>query len=200
MRKLSKLFAGLLIIGIMFTGCTNQTTPAEPNTPPVEANEDQELPDSEQTDAGEIEDSDKELKQIEAIFYSMDGDTADMLILDTNLQDNELVLMDEPRVFLTDSEVNTVVKLQIKIVDKTIEVHKVENAKKALTSAKFVGFSDNNFAEFKIADNAFMLQIPSEQKDSLDKVKENELLEITITSNETAGANPVLINFKPSIN
>ena len=54
----------------------------------------------------------------------------------------------------------------------------------------------NNFAEFEIMNKAFVLQIPEALKTELEKVNTNELLEITIKTNEIPIANPVLESFK----
>lgn len=193
MKKLTKLFAGLLILGLVFTGCSNQVTPAEPNTPSVETNEDQEtLPENEPEQEQAV---DKDLKDVKAIFYSMDGETADMIILDPEVHGNNIALKDEARVFLTDKTVNTVVSLKIKVLSQGIDVYEASDAKEAMTQAKYVGFADSNFAEFKMLDKAFMLQIPDENKTKLEKVSINELLEITVKSNGEPMANPVLVTF-----
>lgn len=198
MKKLTKLFAVLLIFGfilsIMLTGCTNKITTEEPKKPAVESNEDQETPADEQSNQGQS--VNKDLKVVKAIFYSMDGDKADMIILDPEVHGNNIVLKDEARVFLTDKEVNTVVSVEIKVLSQSIEIYKVSDTKEAMTEAKYVGFADNNFAEFKMLDQSFMLQIPDENKSKLEKVSTNELLDITIKSNEEPMANPVLVTFK----
>ena len=195
MKKLTKLLAVLLVLGIMVTGCNNQIKPSEPDKIPVESNEGQENPDNQ----AKPEDGpavDKDLKQVNAIFYSMDADKADMIILDSNLDSKEITLKDEARVFLTDKEVNTVVSLQIKESSNGIEVYNAKDADKATAKAKYIGFADNNFAEFEIMNKAFVLQIPEALKTELEKVNTNELLEITIKTNEIPIANPVLESFK----
>ena len=199
MKKLTKLLAVLLVLGIMVTGCNNQIKPSEPDKIPVESNEGQENPDNQAKPEDEPA-VDKDLKQVNAIFYSMDADKADMIILDSNLDSNldskEITLKDEARVFLTDKEVNTVVSLQIKESSKGIEVYNAKDADKATAKAKYIGFADNNFAEFEIMNKAFVLQIPEALKTELEKVNTNELLEITIKTNEISIANPVLESFK----
>ena len=199
MKKLTKLLAVLLVLGIMVTGCNNQIKPSEPDKIPVESNEGQENPDNQAKPEDEPA-VDKDLKQVNAIFYSMDADKADMIILDSNLDSNldskEITLKDEARVFLTDKEVNTVVSLQIKESSKGIEVYNAKDADKATAKAKYIGFADNNFAEFEIMNKAFVLQIPEALKTELEKVNTNELLEITIKTNEIPIANPVLESFK----
>lgn len=199
MKKLTKLLAVLLVLGIMVTGCNNQIKPSEPDKIPVESNEGQENPDNQANPEDEPA-VDKDLKQVNAIFYSMDADKADMIILDSNLDSNldskEITLKDEARVFLTDKEVNTVVSLQIKESSKGIEVYNAKDADKATAKAKYIGFADNNFAEFEIMNKAFVLQIPEALKTELEKVNTNELLEITIKTNEIPIANPVLESFK----
>ena len=113
MKKLTKLLAVLLVLGIMVTGCNNQIKPSEPDKIPVESNEGQENPDNQAKPEDEPA-VDKDLKQVNAIFYSMDADKADMIILDSNSDSKNIILKDEARVFLTDKEANTVVAFKLR--------------------------------------------------------------------------------------
>ncbi len=196
MKKLTKLLAVLLVFGIIFTGCNNQITSPEPNEIPVETNEETSDNKNELSENEEKTDADKELKEVSAIFYSMEEDKAEMIILDPEVHGNNIILTDEVRVFFSDKKVNTIVNLEIKVKNQSIEVYNAKNTDDAKTRAKYIGFADNNFAEFEMIDKPFMLQIPDELKTDLEKVNTNELLEITIEENEVAIANPILKSFK----
>ncbi len=200
MKKLTKFLVLLLAMGFILMGCDKQIEPTKDNETTVETVEKPESTDKveNKTDADSEQEDDKDLGEVSAIFYSMNADKAEMLILDWTVPSEDITLKDEARVFLTDKESNAVVSLSTKITETGIEVYDVKDVDKAYTKAKYIGFADNNFAEFEIRNKSFMLYIPDEIKPELEKVDVNELIGITIKTNETPMANAVLEEFKTS--
>lgn len=193
MKKLTLILTIFLIAMLSFTACSEQNPPSSPEQPDV--TQQPETPAPEETDPP-ADDEEKEFVEVAAIFYSTDQEKADMLILDTSVHGNNVTLMDDARVFFTDKNMNSLVKLKVKVLKQSVEVYEAEDLESAKTWAKYIGFADNNFAEFEVLEKPFVVQIPPELNEELMEVNENELLEITIEQNETPQANTVLKDFK----
>lgn len=193
MKKLTLILTIFLIAMLSFTACSEQNTPSSPQPPDVV--QQPETPAPEDTDPPG-DDKEKELVEVAAIFYSTDQEKADMIILDTSVHGNNVILMDDARVFFTDKKMNSLVKLKVKVLEQSIEVYEAEDLQSAKTWAKYIGFADNNFAEFEVLEKPFVVQIPADLSEELMEVNANELLEITIEQNEAPEANTVLKDFK----
>ena len=191
MKRIIMLISIFLLAVMVFTGCqTNQ--PQGPSEVPI--------PDEQIDDVNEGEDEEEDIrdgkKEIYGIFYGYDEDKADILILDPSIHGNNPILLDDARVFFSDKEMNSLVKLWVEVKEQRIDVYDAEMADEATTVAKYIGFADSNFAEFQILDNPFVVQVPSDLASSLENINTNELLEITIIPNEIEGGNTVLKNVK----
>lgn len=187
MKKITFILTIFLIAMLSFTACSEQNPPSSPQPPDV--TQQPGTPDPPVND-------EKELVEVPAIFYSTNQEKAEMLILDTSVHGNNIILMDDARVFFTDKKMNSLVKLKVKVLEQSMEVYEAEDLQSAKTWAKYIGFADNNFAEFEVLEKPFVIQIPSDLSEDLMEVNENELLEITIEQNEVPEANTVLKSFK----
>lgn len=193
MKKITFILTILIIAMLSFTACTDQNIPVKPQQPDGSQQPEPSKPDE---NTVKPEDPKKELVEVPAIFYSTDKEIADMLVLDTSVHGNNITLMDDARVFFTDKKMNSLVMLKVEVLEQSMKVYEAEDIKSATAWAKYIGFADNNFAEFEMLEKPFVVQIPENLKEKLMEVNENELLQITIEQNETPEANTVLKDFK----
>ncbi len=110
MKKITFILTIFIIAMLSFTACTQDNVPAQPDPPDVTQQPEKPKPD----DATPPKDTEKELVEVPAIFYSTDKEMAEMLILDTSVHGNNITLKDDARVFFTDKKMNSLVKLKVK--------------------------------------------------------------------------------------
>lgn len=188
MKRIFMLVSIFLLALFVLVGCQTQDIGDSPDIP---------LPDEQvdEIDEDEVDIRDGKI-EVYGLFFSYEEEMGNMIILDPTVHGNNIILMDEARVFFTDKEMNTLVKMWIDVKEQEIEVYDAELVEQATTVVKYIGFADSNFAEFQILENYFVVQIPRDLADEFEDINTNELLEITIIPNETEGGNTVLKSVK----
>lgn len=190
----------LVFILLLGVGCvqskTDKSTQSD-NRQEVQQNE-QQTSSSQPSDQSKPDQKDtkRNLSKVYGIFYGSEQDQADILLFDSVFNGDPIFLSDEARVFFSDKGMNTLVELDVEDRDGKIFVKEAKTVQKASLEVKYIGFSDNNYAEFQLGEKGIVVEVSEHLIDRLMKVSTHELLSIVIEQSETEQANPILVDFK----